>query len=142
MRFLARREYSRAELHARLLPYATPEDNVDAVLDELAKRGMLSDARAAEQMVNARRARFGVQRIAHELRQKGIGDELISAALPQLKAGELDAAREVWQKKFGTVPQDAKEKAKQMRFLQSRGFSMEVIFKVMKVAASDGNEGA
>ena len=142
MRFLARREYSRAELHARLLPYATPEDNVDAVLDELAKRGMLSDARAAEQMLNARRARFGVQRIAHELRQKGIGDELISAALPQLKADELDAAREVWQKKFGTVPQDAKEKAKQMRFLQSRGFSMEVIFKVMKVAASDGNEGA
>ena len=141
MRFLARREYSRAELHARLLPYATPEDNVDAVLDELAKRGMLSDARAAEQMVNARRARFGVQRIAHELRQKGIGDELISAALPQLKADELDAAREVWQKKFGTVPQDAKEKAKQMRFLQSRGFSMEVIFKVMKAVGLEGDEG-
>ena len=134
MRFLARREYSRAELHAKLLAHATPENNVDAVLDELAKRGWLSDARAAEQIVTARRPRFGALRIAHELKQKGISDDLISAALPQLKAGELEAAREVWHKKFGAVPQDAKEKAKQMRFLQSRGFSMEVIFRVLRLA--------
>ena len=135
MRFLARREYSRVELHAKLSSYATPEDNADAVLDELVKRGWLSDARAAEQIVNARRARFGTQRIAHELKQKGISNDLINAALPQLKQGELEAAREVWQKKFGAVAQDAKEKAKQMRFLQSRGFSMEVIFRVMKDAS-------
>ncbi len=139
MRFLARREYSRAELHAKLSSNAMPEDNLDAVLDELVKRGWLSDARAAEQIVNARRARFGTQRIAHELKQKGISDDLINAALPQLKQGELEAAREVWQKKFGAVAQDAKEKAKQMRFLQSRGFSMGVIIKVMKF--SDPDEG-
>ena len=133
MRYLARREYSRVELHAKLSSHATPEDNVDAVLDELVKRGWLSDARAAEQIVNALRARFGTQRIAHELKQKGISDDLINAALPQLKQGELEAAREVWQKKFGAVAQDAKEKAKQMRFLQSRGFSMEVIFRVLRL---------
>ncbi len=141
MRFLARREYSRAELHAKLSSYATPEDNANAVLDELVKRGWLSDARTAEQIVNARRARFGTQRIAHELKQKGISDDLINAALPQLKQGELKAAREVWQKKFGAVAQDAKEKAKQMRFLQSRGFSMEVIFRVMKDAGLEGDGG-
>ncbi len=141
MRFLARREYSLAELHAKLSSNATPEDNLDAVLDELVKRGWLSDARAAEQIVNARRARFGTQRIAHELKQKGISDDLINAALPQLKQGELKAARVVWQKKFGVVAQDAKEKAKQMRFLQSRGFSMEVIFRVMKDASLDGDGG-
>ncbi len=139
MRFLARREYSRAELHAKLSSNATPEDNLDAVLDELVKRGWLSDARAAKQIVNARRARFGTQRIAHELKQKGISDDLINATLPQLKQGELEAARVVWQKKFGAVAQDTKEKAKQMRFLQSRGFSMEVIFKVAKL--SDPDEG-
>ncbi len=139
MRFLARREYSRAELHAKLSSYATPEDNLDTVLDELVKRGWLSDARAAEQIVNTRRARFGTQRIAHELKQKGISDDLINAALPQLRQGELEAARAVWQKKFGAVAQDAKEKAKQMRFLQSRGFSMGVIIKVMKF--SDLDEG-
>ncbi len=139
MRFLARREYSRAELHAKLSSNATPEDNLDAVLDELVKRGWLSDARAAEQIVNARRARFGTQRIVHELKQKGISDDLINAALPQLKQGELEATRVVWQKKFGAVAQDTKEKAKQMRFLQSRGFSMGVIVKVMKF--SDPDEG-
>ena len=133
MRYLARREYSRAELHTKLSSNATPEDNLDAVLDELVKRGWLSDARAAEQIVNARRARFGTQRIAHELKQKGISDDLINAALPQLRQGELEAARIVWQKKFGVVAQDAKEKAKQMRFLQSRGFSMEVIFRVLRL---------
>ena len=139
MQSLARREYSRAELHAKLLQHATPEDNIDAVLDELVVRGWLSDARAAEQMVRTRRLRFGTQRIAHELKQKGISDELISAALPQLKQGELEAAHEVWQKKFASPPKDQKEKAKQMRFLQSRGFSMGVIFKVMKLAG--GTEG-
>ena len=141
MQFLARREYSRAELHAKLLPHVTPEDNLDAVLDELVARGWLSDVRAAEQMVRTRRSRFGTQRIAHEMKQKGISDDLISAALPQLKQGELEAAREVWQKKFASFPKDQKEKARQMRFLQSRGFSMEVIFKVMKFSGSAEEEG-
>ena len=141
MQSLARREYSRAELHAKLLPHVTPEDNLDAVLDELVQRGWLSDVRATEQMVRTRRSRFGTQRIAHELKQKGISDELISAALPQLKQGELAAAREVWQKKFASFPKDQKEKAKQMRFLQSRGFSMEMIFKVIKTVGSAEGEG-
>ena len=57
---------------------------------------------------------------------------LINAALPALKETELAAAREVWQRKFGTAPQDEKEKAKQVRFLQSRGFSLDVIFKVLR----------
>ena len=131
---LARREYSRAELHARLLPHVIETDDVGALLDDLVTRGWLSDARAMEQTVRIRSARFGTQRIAHELRQKGISDELISAAIPQLKEGELEAARAVWQRKFVTPPQDQKEKAKQVRFLQSRGFSMDVIFKVMRIS--------
>jgi len=59
---------------------------------------------------------------------------LIGAALPALKESELDAAREVWQRKFGIQPREDKEKARQMRFLQSRGFSIEVILKVLKSA--------
>ena len=133
MRYLARREYCRAELRAKLLTYATPDDNIDAVLDELVKRGWLSDDRAATQLLHAKRSRFGTQRIAHELRQKGIAEELIGAALPELKESELEAARGVWQRKFGTLPQDAKEKARQMRFLQSRGFALDVAFKVLRL---------
>jgi regulatory protein len=132
MRYLARREHSRAELHAKLLPYVQEGEDLNAVLDELEKRNWLSDVRAATQWVDAKRGRFGTQRIAYELRQKGIAESLISDALPQLKETELESAREVWQRKFGVEPQDAKEKARQVRFLQSRGFSMEVIFKVLR----------
>jgi regulatory protein len=132
MKFLARREHSRAELRAKLLPYVQVGDDVEAVLDELEKRNWLSDERAATQIVHAKRSRFGAQRITHELRQKGIADNLINAALPALKETELAAAHEVWQKKFGALPQDQKEKAKQVRFLQSRGFSLDAIFKVLQ----------
>lgn len=133
LQYLARREYSRAELRAKLLPYIQDGDDVEAVLDELEKRNSLSDERAAAQIVHTKRSRFGAQRIIRELREKGIADNLINTALPDLKGTELAAAREVWQKKFGTAPQDEKEKAKQVRFLQSRGFSMDAIFKVLRL---------
>lgn len=130
---LARRELSRSELHVKLLPHVAEADDVGALLDDLERRGWLSDARALDQTVRIRSTRFGTQRIAHELRQKGISDELISTVIPQLKAGELEAARAVWQRKFANPPHDQKEKAKQVRFLQSRGFSMEVIFRVLRI---------
>ena len=134
MRYLARREHSRAELHAKLQPYVQESEDLEAVLDELEKRNWLSDARAATLFVDTKRSRFGIQRIAHELRQKGIPENLISEAMPQLKETELDAAREVWQRKFGVQPQDSKEKAKQVRFLQLRGFSIDVTLKVLKLS--------
>ena len=146
---LARREYSRAELRAKLLPHVRTEedfeqatdcsgaDDLEALLYDLTARGWLSDVRATAQLVHAKRSRFGTQRITHELRQRGIADELIDAALPALKESELEAARNVWQRKFGILPQDSKVKFRQMRFLQSRGFSMEVIFKVLKSAEDE-----
>ena len=103
-----------------------------------ATRGWLSDARAATQLLRAKRSRFGTQRIAHDLRRKGISEELVSAALPALKESELEAARSVWQRKFGALPQDAREKARQARFLQSRGFAPEVIFKVLRSPDVEG----
>lgn len=136
MRMLARREHSRAELHAKLLPHAQEGEDIDAVLDDLEKRNWLSDARAAELIANTRRSRFGAQRIEHEMRQKGLAEDLIGKTLPALKETELDAAREVWQRKFGLLPQNQQEKARQVRFLQSRGFALEVIFKVLHTGNS------
>jgi regulatory protein len=133
MRYLARREYSRQELHGKLLAFVQEGDDVGALLDDLERRNWLSDTRAAAQMVKLRQQRFGAQRIVHELRQKGIDQALIDAALPELKENELAAAREVWQKKFGHPPQDAKEKARQARFLQSRGFPMAIVFKLLRM---------
>jgi regulatory protein len=145
LQYLARREYSRAELRGKLLPHVQADEdfervspvNLDVLLDDLTTRGWLSDERAATQLVHAKRSRFGTQRITYELRQKGIAEELISAALPALKESELEAVRVVWQKKFGALPQDAKEKAKQARFLQSRGFALDMIFKVLCVVESE-----
>ncbi len=136
MKYLAQREYSRAELRAKLQPYVTEGDDLDAELDALAARGWLSDVRAAEQLINQRRGRFGARRIAHELRQKGIGDDLLHAALPQLKETELETARAVWRKKFSSPPHDAKEKARQIRFLQSRGFDLETISRVVRLSSN------
>ncbi|MGB8516834.1 MAG: recombination regulator RecX [Gallionella sp.] len=142
LQYLARREYSRAELRGKLLPHVEIDNDfeqvqpvdLDALLDDLSARGWLSDVRATTQFIHAKRSRYGTQRITHELQQRGISDELIQAELPALKESELETARDVWQRKFGTLPQDAKEKAKQMRFLQSRGFGFEVIFKVLKTS--------
>ncbi|MFZ3019896.1 MAG: recombination regulator RecX [Gallionella sp.] len=141
LQYLARREYSRAELRGKLLPHVQKEDefdsasapDVDALLDDLTQRGWLSDERAVTQLLLAKRGRYGAQFIAHELRQRGIEETLIAGALPELKETELATAREVWRKKFGATPQDAKEKARQMRFLQSRGFGFEVIAQVLRL---------
>lgn len=140
MQYLARREHSRAELAAKLQPYLQLEDEFDQLqpfdlnelLDDLVRRGYLSDDRAAAQLLHCKRQRFGTQRLVHELRQKGIGEELIAEALPALKESELEAARTVWQRKFGVPPADAKDKARQVRFMQSRGFGFDVIFKLLQ----------
>ena len=83
MRYLARREHSRAELKAKLLPHVQEGEDLEAELDGLVQRGWQSDERTADQLVNQRRARFGAQRIAHELRQKGIAENLITEAMPR-----------------------------------------------------------
>src|ERR1700693_6164001 len=80
MRFLARREHSRAELRRKLAAIATEGEDVDALLDELANRGWLSDARYAELAVRSKARRFGPLRVAHQLRTKGVGDETIALA--------------------------------------------------------------
>ena len=141
MRYLARREHSRAELQGKLQQYVQEGEDLEAVLNELENRNWISDARAATMLVDSKRGRFGSQRIAHELRQKGIAENLIDQAMPQLKETELDAAREVWQRKFGIPAEDPKEKARQIRFLQSRGFTMEVIFKVLKLSSATEEGG-
>ncbi len=131
---LARREYSRAELERRLLQYAGHPGEIPALLDDFQRRGWLSEVRVVEQVVAARRRRFGAQRIVLELREKGISAAAISGAEQQLQESELDAARAVWGRKFGAQPADAREKARQMRFLQGRGFSLDVIRRLLREA--------
>lgn len=132
LKALARREHTRQELQAKLQPFAEDPDELEPLLDDLEKRGWLSEARFVEQLTTVRRRRFGAARILHELREKGVSDTALAAAQSLLKDGEVDAARAVWKKKFGSLPTTLEERAKQSRFLASRGFSAEVVRKVLR----------
>ncbi|WP_232071295.1 recombination regulator RecX [Paraburkholderia pallida] len=130
--YLSRREYSRAELSRKLMPYTENADELEALLDALERDGWLSDARFAESVVYRRAARVGAGRIVSELKRHAVGDALIEEVNAQLRETELARARAVWQKKYGQLPETPAERARQARFLAARGFSMSIIGKILK----------
>jgi regulatory protein len=132
LKALARREHSRQELQARLQPFAGNPGELEPLLDELERLGWLSEARFVEHTTTVRRRRFGAARILHELREKGVSESALATAQSRLKDSEIDAARAVWKKKFGRLPATLEERAKQSRFLAGRGFSAEVVHRVLK----------
>lgn len=141
MDYLAKREYSYVELGKKLKAFAEESDDIPALLDDFKARGWLSDERFTEQLVHARKAKFGSARVANELREKGIADDLIANAVSDVKTNELANAKEIWRKKYKDAPRTREEWAKQARFLQSRGFGFEVIKKVLNnTAVGDDSE--
>ena len=87
--------------------------------------------------MHARSHKFGSAKIANELREKGVSQELIESAIEQLKENELDNAKEIWRKKFKAIPASRDEWARQARFLQSRGFGFDIIKKVLNTKIDD-----
>lgn len=128
---LSRRENSRLELERKLAPHATDAHQLQQLLDDLERENWLSNERYALSLVNRRAPRQGSRRIVQELRQQGLGDDIIARVNENLKETELDRAREVWLKKFGAPPVDAKDYARQFRFLASRGFSPECLRRIL-----------
>ncbi|KAB2926689.1 MAG: recombination regulator RecX [Dechloromonas sp.] len=131
LQLLTRRDYSRAELQKKLATHAESAEELDSVLDTLQSERLLSDQRYAVQRVAARAGRYGDARLKQELHLKGVGDDDIAAALPE-GGDETERCRMVWQRKFRQLPQSPEERAKQMRFLQYRGFSSEAIRRVLR----------
>lgn len=127
LKYLSAREHSRTELGRKLYRYAQEGDDVEALLDWLEASKFLSESRFSESLVHRRSARFGNQRILSELQTHGIDGEALGEIKAELSATEAARATEVWRRKFGTPPADAAERAKQMRFLQQRGFSTSAI---------------
>jgi regulatory protein len=132
LRWLANREHSKLELRTKLLRAAgdlhtTAE--IDTLLEHLAAQGHLSNERFVESRLHARSARFGNRRIEQELRQHGVALDALTQA--QLRVTEVARAREVWRKKFGVLAQDAPGRARQARFLAARGFSADVVHKIV-----------
>ena len=129
--FLARREHSRAELARKLAPHAGEGEDVGAILDELAAKGWLSDARFAEQVIRSKARRFGPLKLAHDLRSKGVDADAIAAGLRAAGVDGVSRIETVWRRRFRAPPADEREKARQARFLGGRGFASEEIFRFL-----------
>ncbi len=152
LQWLAQREYSPQELRARLIALAgrRPETDtgehdaaaaareVDALIDWLGARGWLSAQRFVDGRIRARAQRFGNLRIEQELRQHGLA--LDADAKRALRETEFERAREVWQRKYGVVASDAPARIRQMRFLAGRGFSPEVVRRIVRGGGDPGAE--
>lgn len=142
LRMLATREHSRVELKRKLEAKAEEGDDVEAVLDRMAETGLQSDERFAESYVRSRAARLGTSRLQYELVRRGVTEEVADSALSDvLEQDELTRARGVWLKKFGQPPSDRQDWARQARFLQSRGFSAEIIRKLLRDGFDEPAEG-
>jgi regulatory protein len=126
---LARREHGRQELYHKLCSKGYPHALCDEALRQLVSEGLLSDQRYAASYVRARAERgYGPDRIRLELKEKGVPAALIAAELKQAEMDWFELALQVRLKRFGAAqPTDFAERAKQMRFLQYRGFNQEQI---------------
>ena len=131
LRLLSQREHSRLELERKLAEHETEPGQLAKALDELQARGFINEERVIESVVHRRAAKLGTARLKQELHAKGLSGEIVSEALEQLRGTELERAREVWARKFGESATEPKEKARQIRFLVSRGFAAEVVRKIV-----------
>ena len=139
---LARREHSRLEL-ARKLERRLDEGqdcrDIDAVLDDLQRRKLLSDERFAASVLRARSARYGEARLARDLQVRGVPADVARDALEAIRNSEIDRARLQWARRFKALPSSIEERARQTRFLEARGFSSTVIRQVLRgVADTEG----
>ena len=130
--FLARREHSRTELRRKLAPHAESPEELDALLADLIQRRLLSESRFAEARAHVLARKFGAARIEHDLRAKGISDEAAASAAREALITEFDRALDIWRRKFGAQASDLKQRARQARFLLARGFSTEVINRILR----------
>ncbi len=131
LRYLAAREHSRVELERKLTAFEEAPGEVTRTLDELQAKGFINAQRVVDSVVHRRASRLGASRIRHELLGKGLDAQVVQDAVAQLQATEVERAHEVWRKKFGEPATDAAGRARQMRFLASRGFGGEAIRKVV-----------
>ena len=139
---LSRREHSRYELARKLQRHLTEQESmvdIERVLDQLAEQKMLSDPRFAASLVRQRSSRYGNLRIARDLRDRGVAPADADMAMKQGAGSEAQRALTTWSRRFDTLPTSAEERGRQGRFLQARGFSMDVITRVLagKVEADE-----
>ena len=134
LRHLARREHSRAELARKLAARAESPEALEALLDVLEVRKQLSNERYAEARAHQLARKYGAARIRADLKAKGVDEDLAG----RVAAGdELERARAILARKYRTSAATRQERARRMRFLQSRGFAHDTIRKLLSSDAED-----
>jgi len=131
LRLLAQREHSRLELERKLAAHVAEGDDLTAMLDELEAKNFINPERVAQSVAYRRGSKLGTARVVQEMRSKGLDDDTVRAATQELRATEWQRACTIWRQRFGAPAETPQEKLKQMRFLASRGFSGEVVRKVV-----------
>lgn len=132
---LSRREYSRKDLLRKLsakLEDGETREDLEEALNRLESLGLLSDERFAEAQVRASAGRMGDYRLRRTLRQSGVSEEAIEAALETVEEPEEVRALRMWRRRWSEPPKDWKEREKMTRFLMTRGFGMSAIQKVLR----------
>jgi regulatory protein len=137
---LARREHSRAELAQKLIGKGADPDEVERTVADLEQVGLLSDARFARAFVTQMTGRYARRQIVYGMRERAVQPE--AQATVDNELAEIDDAadaRVLLERRFPEPPANDREKARQVRFLQSRGYALSLIFKLLRDrgAASD-----
>jgi len=144
LRLLSVREYSRKGLAAKLAESEakcggepaeqtseSKDSQIQAVLDDFEARGWLSDERFAEALVRRRSERYGMRKIVDELERAGVDSKESARVVGALKETEFQRAYDLWLRKYGVKALDQRERARQYRFLASKGFGSEVVAKII-----------
>ena len=132
IRLLARREYARAELESRLVGAGGDLAEVRIILDDLGAQGLLSDQRFAHAVVSQKAGRYSRRSIAGGLKAKGVASSDIDNALLEADLDDDAVLQALWQRRYGQLPANDREKARQVRYLQARGFSVSAILKLLR----------
>ena len=137
LRLLSQREHSRTELERKLAPHEEVPGELAKALDELQAKDFINEDRVIESVVHRRSGKLGAARVKQELAAKGLSGEAVVAAMAGLRESEFSRALAVWRKKFDHPAADPNERAKQIRFLMTRGFNAEVVRKIVQGADDD-----
>jgi regulatory protein len=128
LRYLVRREHSREELARKLAPHAESSEILEGTLNWLESTNKLSNQRFAELRAHVLARKYGAAKIRQDLKSKGIGDELIARVSSE---NELARAQAILARRYRAPAATREERAKRARFLQGRGFSGDVIRRLV-----------
>lgn len=129
--FLSRRDYGYNELYVKLQKYSQNLDQIKLVLDDLKCKNFLSEKRYINSYLHNKQAKYSLRKIRYDLLQKNVDYDVLEEVLADNQADEYEVAYNIWQRKFGIPANDNKQRQRQIRFLQSRGFSLDIIAKII-----------